>query len=90
MRLIDADKVLERAIPVRGEYDNSLPFEAVPVGYIKGAPTISATLVQHGQWDNCSQISVKCSNCGAIYTKSAAHHYKYCPDCGAKMKQNGE
>lgn len=45
-RLIDANKVLQSAIPVRGEYDDSEIFYAVPTGYIKGSPTIDP--LRHG------------------------------------------
>lgn len=86
MRLIDADEVLERAIPVRGVYDNRVPFEAVPVGYIKGAPTAKIESVQYGRWRNYNLIGAECSNCKAVFLKPEAYHCKYCPACGAKMR----
>ena len=93
MRLIDADKVLDRAIPVRGEYDNSLPFEAVPVGYIKGAPTVEAKLIIRAKWlwsfgyDEMSPHWY-CSNCRwATYEPFADKFFDYCPHCGAHMER---
>lgn len=38
--LISRSALLSHAIPVYGKYDDSAEFEAVPVNYIKGAPTI--------------------------------------------------
>lgn len=91
MRLIDVDKVLERAIPVRGEYDNSLPFEAVPVGYIKGAPTVEVETIRHGQWvatgdANGFALWDSCSVCGyGLSAINSGKNYNFCPNCGAKM-----
>ena len=91
MRLIDVDKVLERAIPVRGEYDNSLPFEAVPVGYIKGAPTMEAEPIRRGQWIVKGDVDGHakwdgCSICGyELSVINSGKNYNFCPNCGAKM-----
>lgn len=49
--LISRSALLSHAIPVYGKYDDSAEFEAVPVNYIKGAPTIDPEeLRPRGKW----------------------------------------
>ena len=90
MRLIDADKL---AKPIWAE-DGASPDKRD--GYnlglykmwqeIQNAPTELGPVIAY--WDDC----YKCSNCGNIpYTdcdsNPAAFGYKYCPYCGATMKE---
>lgn len=89
MRLIDADKLLKHTIPVRGEYDDSCPFLAVPTPYINGAPTVDAEIVKHGKWRKIQNFA-QCSECmHEVNWGSKDFLSPYCPNCGAKMGGKG-
>lgn len=60
-------------------------------------PTADVAPVVHGRWGPCFDENCrcrwgfgKCSNCGQEYYAHAINHYKYCPNCGAKMDGGGE
>lgn len=64
-------------------------------------PTADVAPVVHGRWEPCFEPCFgencrcrwnfgKCSNCGQEYYAQAINHYKYCPNCGAKMDGGGE
>ncbi len=60
-------------------------------------PTADVAPVVHGRWEPCFDENCrcrwgfgKCSNCGQEYYAHAINHYKYCPNCGAKMDGGGE
>lgn len=59
---------------------------SVPLEYIKQMPTIDPE-VRHGRWiDNESRCyPYKCASCNT----SADWHYKFCPNCGADMREVG-
>lgn len=87
MRTIDADLVKARALIV--ELDG-VEIEAVPIGYINGAPTIDT--VKRGRWGTNSDYpdTVICSVCG--YRADVWFVDKgtpYCPNCGARMDEDG-
>ena len=59
---------------------------------IDGIPAADVAPVVHGRWEPCFDENCKCrwgfkkcSNCGQEYYAHAINHYKYCPNCGAKM-----
>jgi len=89
MRYIDADELLKHTIPVYGAYDDSCEFEAVPVGYVKGAPTADVAPVARGRWINDDGIPglYRCSACGIVDHREPKH--RYCPSCGARMDAEG-
>ena len=60
-------------------------------------PAADVAPVVHGRWEPCFDENCrcrwgfgKCSNCGQEYYAHAINHYKYCPNCGAKMDGGGE
>ncbi len=87
MRLIDADKLLEKKTVPLG-----FRCEVVTVNDINNAPTIdSESLRPKGEWIACGDgenVPWMCSHCG----KTTAHKYKvmygnFCPNCGADMRE---
>lgn len=88
-RLIDANDLLEKhTCDVYGAYDDSCMVKAVFVPYIKGAPTVDAVEVVHGQWINkCEPLNPRfdCSACGHIFWNYGIDSFNYCPNCGSKM-----
>jgi hypothetical protein len=51
--------------------------------------TIDFVEVVHGEWKECydgfhDMITIVCSYCG----HTGAKHFKFCPNCGAKMDGN--
>lgn len=85
MRLIDADALLQKGV------------WTVTSGDIKNAPTIDP--VKHGKWELVGSTTMcdpfgelawgkmyKCSECGfARNVIKYSEHYKFCPNCGARM-----
>ena len=83
MRLIDAD---------------ALPQGRVEWEDIVYAPTIEAEPVRRGRWidyksrDWSGGGAWKCSSCGYGYSWAGYHEaneFSYCPNCGAKMEEQG-
>lgn len=86
MRLIDADALLQRAIP----HGWSTPKWVSDIA-IEDAPTIDAAPVVHGKWEwNTNNGFYYCSNCKTVSPREDQDgEYcdcpNYCPNCGAKM-----
>lgn len=95
MLMIDADALVEKAY-WHGEHQNvdnlfAEDVDAVDVSDIEEAPTIEAELVRHGYWENANgrpkTYIRKCSVCGKeAYFCGRGCSYKFCPNCGAKMR----
>lgn len=59
---------------------------------LEDVPTVDAVPVVHGRWEtvnllganSVSFISTNCSVCGEY---PASRYWKYCPKCGAKMRE---
>ena len=95
MRLIDADKLIEKAY----WHGNTPSFEelypeghdAVDVEEIENSPTVDAMPVVHGYWMkyevDVAEHPWHCSHCGYCPPKFVSHieDMKYCNHCGAKM-----
>lgn len=47
---------------------------------------IEVAEVKHGEWIKNRWNDCSCSNCNAQYVGSGAMHWRYCPNCGAKME----
>lgn len=44
-------------------------------------PTVDATPVKHGHWEDVGSLSCRCSECGCKNDRET----RFCPNCGAKM-----
>lgn len=53
-------------------------------GLIDKAPTVEER--KHGHWEVIDLVTSVCSVC----KKSQEYETKYCPECGAKMENNGD
>lgn len=87
MRLIDADKLKERAIAVLTEKGDKIYIKAVGTREIDRQPTVDP--VVHGRWHlGCNGFDCRCSVCGCEFDNIANdvwEDWEYCPNCGAKM-----
>lgn len=100
MRLIDADKLLEKTECLFKDLNSTEDYMGIGYNHgvgdsmaiIKNAPTIEAEPVKHGRWINDNGLhkcSVRCSNCDEQYIAYPGE-FKYCPNCGMKMDLEGE
>lgn len=80
MRLIDADALLQRAVP----HGWSTPLWVSDI-MIKDAPTIDVEPVRHGHWIHNGFMEVKCSDCRNVFHE--LEDTNYCPSCGCKMDE---
>lgn len=99
MRLIDADALMNSLEqPFNHFFWRFVPPEEVQqaadyarfVKAITAAPTIDAEPVRHGLWMWEGRFKA-CSLCGSYIDKDntlGANHWKFCPYCGAKMKED--
>lgn len=92
MRLIDADKLLEKTDCLFRDLASTEDYMGIgynhgvgdSIAIIKNVPTIEAEPVKHGRWkriDGQPHI-MECLECGSL---SVENRYNYCPSCGAKM-----
>ena len=54
---------------------------------IKALPAADVVQVVHARWENYSPITIKCSRCGHVIHDWRYSECKYCPNCGAKMRE---
>ena len=100
MRLIDADKLKRRVQSVATEAWK-LKLEAKVettlnqfLDYVEQSPTIDAVEVVRGEWIwhededicNCSECEFEIDATGCIEPMEYVGVFRYCPNCGAKMK----
>lgn len=65
--------------------------EGFAAGYAKGLKDGKKAAVKHGEWDyEANQTTVPLARCTACNKFTIQHkeylRFKYCPQCGAKMK----
>lgn len=95
MRLIDADKLeISMIAEFNDEYGDTVPVYGVTAEDIDNAPTVDAG-VKCGKWIKKPVFPGKdipmCSECTTIAVSAClfGHLYKYCPYCGARMRNGG-
>lgn len=100
-RFIDADELKEAIVSQYGP--QATPDGIMRSGVlnalhlIETAPTVDAEPVRHGKWmarkrnENEPSEAIDCCSC-CMYPISHVWQgdYKYCPNCGAKMKEKKE
>ena len=92
-RYIDAEKIEKTLWDSLKGYRHTKEICAVKncILEIEEAPTAEVEEVKHGEWKLCFEDFRKqidgdeCSACGFQHYGSGISHYKYCPNCGAKM-----
>jgi rubrerythrin len=89
-RYIDADFVtasINRVLEERKtEKETTAYFAFEQFKFLLGqAPTEDVVEVKHGKWLKVQELSPRyvCTNCRHLFSNMG---YKYCPNCGAKMK----
>jgi hypothetical protein len=92
VRLIDAVaycKELKEEMDYPGRSEEFMIAIDVAIADLADAPTIDATPVVHGRWEDfCGNKMCCCSVCKAEFdnTCNEIHgEWCYCPNCGAKM-----
>ncbi len=86
MRLIDANKLLNKSIIVENVNSTGRTKIMVDRNDIDNAPTIDAKPVVHGHWEKRYKSKYyRCSVCGGI----VEDEWHNCPHCGAKMDEEG-
>lgn len=90
MELIDKQATLDNIIKNLGIRDENflLPAEEALYKVVKNEPSVQPTQ-RTGKWMKNEELSIffdiyKCSICGG----GGALHFKYCPNCGAKMEED--
>lgn len=98
MRLIDADKLLNKSITVENVNSTGRTKIMVDRNDIDNAPTIDAEPVVHAHWikldDNGRELAIPyCSQCLHLPLRNNGYAIEltdYCPHCGAKMDEEAE
>lgn len=61
---------------------------------VADAPTVDAVPVVHGRWIQVSQDRANCNRCncesGKMIKQGERYFPKFCPECGADMRKDGE
>ena len=84
MKIIDADALLQRAVP----HGWSTPLWVSDI-MIKDAPAIDVQPVVHGRWIGkpiAGYSTVRCSVCKSVFSENNGK-WNYCPSCGALMDE---
>ena len=68
-----------------GHMDEPIPFETM-VSDLRGMPAVDVAPVRHGQWLPQVVLGQKAWDCSECKTLGSPQ-WKWCPVCGAKMKQ---
>ena len=86
-RLIDADALIKWCVYCADD-DIIRVNRQVMIYMLEHAPTIDP--VKHGRWKRADAYSnmIICDECGEPFQQK--EHWNYCPNCGAKMDEEGE
>ena len=64
---------------------------------VESVPAVDVVPVRHGKWERhfsrpnvYADLYWHCSACGGKKADSWADKYKFCPDCGADMRKDGD
>ena len=88
MRLIDADAL---KLDIMCVYGSNPQY----INWLNHAPTVDAVPVVHGEWLPIIEVNeygepyqsgVYCSECG----ETSIYEPNYCPNCGARMDEEGD
>lgn len=88
MRLIDADKLLERLPKVDFEHDVKISKSGAIIDFsmlVLDSDVVDTVPVRHGKWVRDVLRYHHCSQCLKIEIMTPYFLKKYCPNCGAKM-----
>lgn len=96
MRLIDADELLKAIANSGLVWETNECLDVIEVLVVKkiidDAPTIEER--PKGEWKYCGMGVHSCTNCGAEYEAGICDHcnvnnseFKFCPNCGADMRE---
>ena len=91
MRLIDADAAKAELLRMVGDIHGwGEFFDGIRSGYQSAADRLDTMSVveerKHGHWEDIDLDTSVCSVC----KKPQEYETKYCPECGAKMENNGD
>ena len=91
MRLIDADKAKAELLRITRDIHDCCGFyDGLKTGYQSAADRLDTMSVveerKHGHWEDIDLDTSVCSVC----KKPQEYETKYCPECGAKMENNGD
>ena len=96
-RLIDANALMKNGWHLERTGESNRFLQSMSLADV---PTIDAVEVVHGEWtiiedDYSFLTTLRCSVCGEEYCfeeydEDLPPHYRYCPNCGAKMDLKGE
>lgn len=100
MRTIDAEPIERKFQNLVQSYRGTLgaPIYNLALQEIQAAPTVAAGDAAPGYWQLFKEDSSnnrskgwRCSQCKGYHFHNAAmlRKYKYCPNCGARMKNGG-
>lgn len=91
MKLIDPKKIRFAMAPIAPFLvGNSVHYEWIAFrDEVNQIPIIEAEPVKHAHWNDDGYGFYSCSNCGYEWFERECCT-KYCPECGAKMDEEGE
>lgn len=86
-RLIDAEKLKDELRSLGWFEDDDEFFTSCLEDIIDEQPTITNLPIIKGEWiDIDDGWNYQCSNCNFYYAFQDNPLFKYCPECGTKMK----
>ncbi len=84
MRLIDAEALDNRVKADWAKQEDDKGYGLAHF-YIETQPTADATPIVHGHWIYLGEKSIWKNKCSLCSFETIQPHYRFCPNCGAKM-----